>query len=109
MFGLVVCVGVLFVSLTISQRTWSGGYSGISLNGTEFIIYEANNINGGVFEHFWVTGGNKTWIDNAIVSFYIDGENIPSISFQVNMACGVGFVDNTEPCTIGNCPEKYVN
>ena len=61
---------------------------------------------GGIFTHFWVTGGNKTWIDNAIVSFYVDNEARPSIQFQVNMGGGTGFVDDISNCTLGNCPEK---
>lgn len=56
-----------------------------------------------------ITGGDKSWIDNAIVSFYIDDDEstgIPSVQFQVNLASGVGFVDytNNNGRTEGNCP-----
>lgn len=55
---LVVFVLIL-IGLVSSQTypkvtTWSGGHSGIPLNGSETPIYAVSNENGGVFTHFWV-------------------------------------------------------
>lgn len=44
--------------------------------------------------HWWITGGAST--DFAIISLYIDGETTPSLSFQPNLACGVGFNDDSQ-------------
>lgn len=60
-------------------------------------------------ERRWVTGGNKTLIDNAIVEVFVDGEAKPSVSFTPCMAGGTGFVDDATPCALGNCPEKNSN
>jgi hypothetical protein len=49
----------------------------------------------GVLTHWWITGGGS--IDDAIISFYIDGETVPSITFSPPMACGVGSNDETAP------------
>lgn len=46
--------------------------------------------------HWWITGGAST--DFAIISLYIDGETTPSLSFQPNLACGVGFNDDSQVC-----------
>eukprot|EP01084_Bolivina_argentea_P123339 218570_1 len=92
-----------------TPETWSGGWAGVTLNGSELDIYSVVSSTGGVFTHFWITGGNKTWIDNAIVSYYIDNESTPSVQFQVNLAGGTGFVDDTTTCTLGNCAEKNSN
>lgn len=90
-------------------RTWSGGHAGITLNATaELTIYEAKVPAGfreGFLRHFWITGGDAGHIDNAIVSYYIDGEATPSIQFQVNMASGTGFVGSTS--ADGSGPEKW--
>ena len=99
------------VASNINQkyRTWSGGHAGITLNATgELTIYEAKVPDGfseGFLRHFWITGGTAGHIDNAIVSYYIDGEATPSVQFQVNMASGTGFVGSTS--ADGSGPEKW--
>ena len=105
----VLCIfAAIYISDAVPE-TWSGGWAGITLNGSETDIYSVTSSNGGISTHFWITGGNKTWIDNAIVSYYIDGELQPSVQFQVNLAGGTGFVDDTTSCQLGNCPEKNSN
>ncbi len=47
--------------------------------------------------HFHVTGGNTSYIDYAIIRYYIDGETTPSIVFQPALAAGVGFGDDYGP------------
>lgn len=49
-----------------------------------------------VLHHFWATGPQFT-IDRIWVSFFLDGELQPSISFQPGMVCGVGFPDLLAP------------
>jgi len=47
--------------------------------------------------HFWLTGGNHSYIDNAVIRYYIDGEKVPSVEFQPSLACGVGFGEDMGP------------
>jgi hypothetical protein len=54
---------------------------------------------GGYSAHFWLTGGNKSNVDNAIVTFYVDG--VAAHTFQPNMAAGTGWVDDQTPCQLG--------
>ena len=47
---------------------------------------------------------------NDLVVFYPQPA-LPGVSLhdtQVNMAGGIGFVDDALPCTLGNCPERHV-
>eukprot|EP01084_Bolivina_argentea_P144081 252883_1 len=107
-------IGIFCIIAIIEQNngipeTWSGGWAGVILNGTELEIYSVSSPIGGVFTHFWITGQNKSNIDNAIVSMYIDNELIPSVQFQINLGSGTGFIDDTTECKHNNCSEKNSN
>lgn len=58
---------------------------------------------GGTLNHLWLTGGNRSIIDNAIITLYVDG--VAAARFQPNMMAGTGFVDESWPCSLGNCSE----
>ena len=52
-------IAAFFLTLISCQSlpkvsTWSGGHSGIPLNGSETEIYSVESSTGGVFTHFWV-------------------------------------------------------
>ena len=44
----------------------------------------------GVLHHFWVTGAQYK-VDRMHISYFVDGEAEPSVSFQPSMACGLAF------------------
>lgn len=50
----------------------------------------------GVMHHFWTTAPNPEE-NGVVISYYVDGEDTPSIQFQPSLACGVGFNDTQAP------------
>ena len=58
-----ILIGLVSSQIYPKVTTWSGGHSGIPLNGSETPIYAVSNENGGVFTHFWVCSlSNKSVI-----------------------------------------------
>ncbi|CAF1580208.1 unnamed protein product [Didymodactylos carnosus] len=95
---------ILFLSVIVpichGQQliTFGTGLSSQWLNPTETEIFSHTldpSSTFGVMTHFWTTGDPA--IDQAVWSYYIDGETSPSIQFVTYMLVGVGFNDQQAP------------
>ncbi|CAF0910524.1 unnamed protein product [Adineta steineri] len=93
---------LLFIPVVVLQaqslRTFGIGLSSQWLypNETEIFNYTLTSRGSwGVLTHFWATGDPA--IDLSTFSYYIDGENVPSIQFVSYMSAGAGFNDQTAP------------
>ncbi len=65
---LAVLVLASLLPLSQAAATWSSGKAGVSLNGSvELEIYSVASATGGYLTHFWLTGGDRQRVDNAIV------------------------------------------
>lgn len=84
-------------------RVWSGGAGPKIWSRAEFEIYRWEADGGGTLSHFFITGDDRVGVDNAIVTYYIDGQ--PDVQFTVMHGCGVGFVDESSPCGHSGCLE----
>jgi hypothetical protein len=98
-----IALSLICSALAWTPVTFSGGKSSIILKKEETVVMEYfHNITipdgtHSTVTHFWITGGNHTYIDHAIVRYYLDGETTPSIVFQPALACGVGFDEDQGP------------
>jgi len=81
-----------------SDTTFGTGLSAGAITQDEQWIFQHFVAPGdvGVMTHFWFTIGNPNG-DGVLVSYYIDGEETPSIEFSPSLACGVGFNDTQAP------------
>lgn len=85
--------------------SFSGGKSGITMFKTEREFYQYTIPSGttipdgthACITHFWLTGGNYTYVDRAQIRIYLDGETKPSIFFEPALMAGVGFLEGNGP------------
>eukprot|EP01102_Stenamoeba_stenopodia_P004782 TRINITY_DN15143_c0_g1_i1.p1 TRINITY_DN15143_c0_g1~~TRINITY_DN15143_c0_g1_i1.p1 ORF type:complete len:367 (-),score=99.63 TRINITY_DN15143_c0_g1_i1:74-1096(-) len=97
--GFVVAAIVLVAEAQINPktnqlRTFGTAIKNGNLQTTEQTIFEHNCTGGGVVTELWMTGG---WdgFNQTIVRIYIDGETTPSIEYQLYLAHGIGFGDDS--------------
>lgn len=100
---LVVVLGVVWVATVVAAqidpkhsklRTFGTAIKNGNLQVTEQTIFEHNCTRGGVVTEMWMTGG---WdgFNQTRVRIYIDGETTASIDYQLYLAHGIGFGDDS--------------
>ena len=100
-----------FVQPNVDSITYVGA---IQVNETVIFAHVVSDGNYGVMTHFWATAGSHA-LDTAVIryacdidffiiiiincfnSYYVDGEETPSIAFAPPMAAGVGFGETQAP------------
>src|SRR4051812_16250798 len=100
---LIIVFSLIVAALTWAPITFSGGLSGVTVTHTETSFFEYTiPLNTTIppnthacITHFWLTGGNKTYIDNVWIHYYLDGEKTASIAFQPALAAGVGWNEDS--------------
>ena len=77
--------------VTKPLKTFGTGNSAFANAGPERSIFNHTTVgaNAGVMTHFWTTGDT----DDAVWSYYVDGESVPSVQFQAPRAAGTFFGD----------------
>lgn len=71
------------------------GRSQAKITAEEQTLFDHPAIRPGELTHFWAAGSPV--VDNVTFRYYIDNETEPSLVFQPNLACGVGFDDQSAP------------
>lgn len=62
--------------------------------GKEAVLFEYKGK--GCLRHFWF-GGNFKGVEDTLIRYYIDGEEIPSIDMRLFLGHGIGFNDQNAP------------
>lgn len=80
--------GNALAGMMICEGKGSGGGGGPV--DTAILNYTLTPSSSAVLTHFWLTG-NAPAIDEAWISYFVDGETVPSIVFQPSAMCGQFF------------------
>lgn len=96
--GVVALIRLLTAALLSSVvsalgPTFGTGLAGVSVCQSPLTLVNRTLLPGethGVLHHFWVTGAQYK-VDRMWVEYFIDGEPVPSISFQPSFMCGLAF------------------
>ena len=105
LIALFLCVSVLSTSQTSGLkfdldhvRPIGTGLSQGRVNATEQTLFQHKCVNTVcALLHLWFAGSPV--VDNTTVRVYVDNEEAPSIEFQVSLGVGVGFDEQSAPCT----------
>jgi len=78
----------------LNVKTFGTAIKNGHLTTTETTIFEYSAAGGGVVTEMWMTGGWEGFEDTQ-VRIYIDGETQPSIDYQLYLAHGIGWGDDS--------------
>ena len=116
MYSIVAIVLLALVGLSTSAvglgfdigkvRPLGTGLSQGKVNATEQTLFEHTcETDICAILHLWIAGSSV--VDNTTFRFYVDGEATASLDFQVALAMGVGFDDQSAPCeSVRECSER---